>query len=99
MKDEQRQEVYGLLAYILASAAGCVTEPQLYGPMRLADAAARLIRLLAAGELLRDRELEAIAERIERDKLLCMDDEPGFVRMLRDTSAAMAEIIRREGGG
>lgn len=96
MTEEFKDDAYSLLAYAISSAAGCVSEPKLYGPMRLADVAARLIRLLDEQGLLKNGDLDAIADRIEEDKLLCMDDEEGFVKMLEDTSGMMAEIINRE---
>lgn len=96
MTEQFRDDVYSLLAYTLSSAVGCVTEPKIYGPMRLADVAARLVRLLDEQGLLADEKLDAIAGRIEEDKFLCMDDQEGFVKMLGDTSGMMAELINSE---
>lgn len=96
MTENFKNDVYSLLAYIISSAVGCVSEPRLYGPMRLADTAGKMIHLLEEHDLLRTAGLNSIADRIETDKLLCMDDEQGFIQMLKDISGIMAEIINEE---
>lgn len=41
-----RREMYLLACYLVSSARGLVDEPKAYGPLRLVDAASRLIGLL-----------------------------------------------------
>ena len=37
---------FKLLSFLISSARGCVYEPQLYGPLRLVNAAVRLIDVM-----------------------------------------------------
>ena len=96
MTNNFKDEVYSLLAYVISSASGCVKEPKLYGPFRLIDTAERVINLLSEQSLLSTAALDEVAKRIETDKLLLMNDEEGFVKMLQDVSGMMAEIINEE---
>lgn len=44
--DILKDDHFKLLAFLITSARGCVDEPVLYGPLRLVDAAARLIDIM-----------------------------------------------------
>lgn len=96
MTDQFKDQALSLLAYAISSALGCVNEPKLYGPTRLVDMAERLIRFFDEQELLQAEGLNDIADRIEQDKFLCMDDKEAFVQMLKDTSGMMAEVIEKQ---
>ena len=96
MDSQVHEEIYCLLAYMLASAAGCAGEPKLYGPMRLVDAAQKLIRILDEAGILHRDELMAIANRIDADKLLCMEDKKAFLDMIGETTVQMAELLNGE---
>ncbi|MGC8718321.1 MAG: DUF6092 family protein, partial [bacterium] len=45
LEDLLKSDQFKLLSFLITSARGCVDEPALYGPLRLVDAAARLIRI------------------------------------------------------
>lgn len=96
MSDDITKEINGLVAYILTSAAGCVNEPKIYGPMRLVDVANRLIELALSQGVQLDSRHKEIADRIKRDMLLCMDDEDGFVEMLNDVTLLVTDIVAEE---
>ncbi|EHR78174.1 hypothetical protein OCC_03948 [Thermococcus litoralis DSM 5473] len=86
---------FKLLAFLITSARGCVGEPPLYGPLRLVDAAARLVEIMK-------KEGKAIPEIIELQKLieekkdLVMYDEEEFIKFLDDLSKKLAEIIKKQ---
>lgn len=82
-----------LLAYLVSSAVNCQKEPKIYGSLRLIEAAERLIGQLSSDGLLQDPKMQNVAEKIEAGKFLCMTDEAGFYRMLKDISVDLAEII------
>ncbi|ASJ15020.1 DUF6092 family protein [Thermococcus radiotolerans] len=84
---------FQLLAFLITSARGCVDEPKLYGPLRLLDAASRLIEIMedegkASGEVLRLRGL--VEEAID----VLMYDQEEFVRLTDELSRELARIIR-----
>lgn len=89
-----KQEFDELLAFLSSSAMGCIGEPQLYGPLRLADAMGRLIALAKHAGISDSDALDAVAERIERDKNLCMTDEEGFCLMIRDVALAVVDYVK-----
>lgn len=91
-----KDDHFKLLAFLITSARGCVDEPPLYGPLRLIDAAARLIKIMekegkATNELLKLQEL------IEKKMYLVMYDESEFISFLEDLSKRLAEIIKKLG--
>jgi len=96
MCDEFTKDMNHLLIYMITSASGCVNEPKLYGSMRLADAASKLIVLLNKYDVPLNDKLNQVEERIGQDKLLCMDDEKGFVKMLNDISLMMTDVLLEE---
>jgi len=84
---------FQLLAFLITSARGCVDEPKLYGPLRLLDAASRLIEIMedegkASEEVLRLRGL--VEEAID----VLMYDQKEFVRLTDELSRELARIIR-----
>lgn len=48
-------DVFELVAFLVTSARLCVDEPKLYGPLRLVDAASRLLGCILSSDELEDR--------------------------------------------
>ena len=95
------QEALALLAFLLASAEGCLREPPLYGVFRLGTAAARLAGAWApraqpeTAAMLRD-----LVARWEREGALLTQDTQQLKRYLEASVVAVAqEIQRREPRG
>lgn len=89
-------ELFDLICYLVVSARNCVEETKLYGPLRLAEAASRIIALMAQRGMSTEF-LCSLRERIESSKYTVMTDVPAFVRMLDDAAAAVgAELARRD---
>ncbi len=74
------------------SARGCVDEPPLYGPLRLIDAASRLIDIMEEGKA--NNKLLKLKELIEEKKYLVMYDEEEFVKLLDELFKELAKIIK-----
>lgn len=86
-------EHFKLLAFLITSARGCVDEPHLYGPLRLIDAASRLINIMKDEGKATD-ELLNIQKLIEEKKNLVMYNEEEFIKLLDDLSKELAKIIK-----
>jgi len=89
LKDEHFQ----LLAFLITSARGCVDEPVLYGPLRLVDAASRLIGIMEDEGKSND-EISKLKELIKEKKDLVMYDEEEFIRFLDELSKELGKIIK-----
>jgi len=94
MEDILKDDHFKLLAFLITSARGCVDEPPLYGPLRLVDAAARLIEIMEK-EGKATLELLELQKLIEEKKDLVMYDEEGFIEFLDDLSKKLAKIIKK----
>lgn len=77
-----RDDIVKLLTYIITSARGCIDEPKIYGSFRLVDSASKLFYLFKENNLLDDREIENIINKIDGKKYSCMTDEQEFINML-----------------
>jgi len=89
-----KDEHFKLLSFLITSARGCVNEPVLYGPLRLVDAAARLIDIMKKeGKV--TPEIEELQKLIEEKKDLVMYDEEGFINFLDELSKRLGEIIKK----
>ncbi len=84
---------FKLLSFLISSARGCVYEPQLYGPLRLVDAAARLMDVMENEGKVND-DLRRLRDLIREKMYLVMYDEEGFIRFLDDVSRELAKIIK-----
>ncbi|MFA4646676.1 DUF6092 family protein [Pyrococcus kukulkanii] len=84
---------FKLLAFLITSARGCVDEPPLYGPLRLIDAAARLIEIMKE-EGKATPELLELQELIEEKKHLVMYNEKEFIEFLDTLTKKLAKIIK-----
>ncbi|MEM2910141.1 MAG: DUF6092 family protein [Nitrososphaerota archaeon] len=86
-------EHFKLLTFLIVSARGCVDEPQLYGPLRLIDAAERLIDLMDKMGKVNDR-LREIRETIRERKFSVIREEAEFLKLLDDLVLKVSRIIR-----
>jgi len=87
-------EHFKLLAFLITSARGCVDEPPLYGPLRLVDAAARLIEIMKK-EGKTTNEILKLQKLIEEKKNLVMYDEEEFTTFLDELLRELAKIIKK----
>jgi len=84
---------FKVLSFLITSARGCVDEPKLYGPLRLIDAAARLIDVMEAEGKIND-DLRKLRDLIREKMYLVMYDEEGFIKFLDEASRELAKIIK-----
>ncbi|WP_175059178.1 DUF6092 family protein [Thermococcus sp. 2319x1] len=91
--DILKDEHFKLLAFLITSARGCVDEPPLYGPLRLVDAAARLIEIMKK-EGKATPEIMELQKLIEEKKGLVMYDEEEFIKFLDELSRELAILLR-----
>lgn len=92
-----RELLFRHICFLVSAAAGLVDEPRLYGPLRLVDAAGRLIEIME--ELgLGDPFLRDFREFVDREKDRVMTDEPGFLAFLDEAVRRLAaELPGRPG--
>ena len=69
-----RQDLVFLLSYLLTSAHGLFDEPPRYGPLRLMDAAGRLLSIMETADL-SDPSLQELRQALEAQRLSRADDE------------------------
>jgi len=91
--DILKDDHFKLLAFLITSARGCVDEPVLYGPLRLIDAAARLIEIMKK-EGKATPEIMELQKLIEEKKDLVMYDEEEFIKFLDELSQRIAILLR-----
>jgi len=75
--------MFGLVGYMLTSACNLVNETKSYGPLRLIDAASRLITILSENNIA-SPSLEKIQAQIEQGKYKVMEDDSQFSAFLND---------------
>lgn len=86
MKDDTQQKELTkawieLFCFMASSARGCVSEPPIYGPLRLIDSMERIITILGKQEI-RNDFLDSERDKIEENKLVVMEDEEAFIELL-----------------
>ncbi|HDJ83658.1 MAG TPA: hypothetical protein ENG44_01510 [Desulfurococcaceae archaeon] len=84
---------FELLSFLIASARGLIDEPQMYGPLRLLDAAVKLINTMEKEGRLTD-ELREIRQLILEKSDLVIRDEKAFIEFLDELSLKLARIIK-----
>lgn len=98
MTDSSRKLVedphFKLLSFLISSARGCVDEPELYGSLRLIDAASRLIDVMEEEGLVNE-DLLKLRDLIREKMDLIMYDETGFIEFLERASLELAKIVKR----
>jgi hypothetical protein len=92
MNEALDRALYELLGYLLASARGLLEEPEEYGPLRLAEGAARLCALMAAGGSAYTQVLGGLKVAIDAGKFSVQSDPQAFQETL---DRAMREYTRR----
>ncbi|MGB9726425.1 MAG: DUF6092 family protein [Fervidicoccaceae archaeon] len=91
--ESREYEYIKLLSFLITSARGLVDEPQLYGPLRLIDAAARLISLMRS-EGMDVSKLERLEKMIEENEDLVMIDKGKFIEFLDELVLELTSIIK-----
>ncbi len=86
---------FQLLAFLITSARGCIDEPKLYGPLRLLDAATKLIEIMEK-EGKCDEDILKLKELIEESIDTLMYDEEAFIEFLDELTKKLAKIIRKQ---
>jgi hypothetical protein len=90
-------EVLELIAYLLASAELCMSEPYNYGSFRLLDGASRLAGYAISSDGARDSAwLRELRGEIDEHKGLLMWDRQAYVAYLHDVMGKVADRIKRE---
>ncbi len=101
MSNEQsvltRAQAEELISFLLSSAEITLREPIHYGPVRLIDAASRLIGFMEINGAVDESEfLAELKDEIDVKKQWCMWDKPGFYGFLREAPHAMADYVMSE---
>jgi hypothetical protein len=95
MNETFKEQISGLVGYMLTSACNLVNETKSYGPLRLIDAAARLIDILSENQS-SSPELEKIREKIEAGKYKVMEDDSQFSAFLNDLVLYTVSLIENQ---
>jgi hypothetical protein len=88
-------EHFQLLAFLLTSARGCIDEPPIYGPLRLIDAADKLISMLMEKYRGESKEFQEIRKKIEKARNLVLTNEEEFTRTLDELVRSLSKIIKK----
>lgn len=88
-----REEWHAILAFMIASAMGCMNEPPIYGPLRLIESMEKLIGFAADNNLEQDARLLDVMHKIEDKKSLCMYDEEAFSALLQGVGLSVTELV------
>ena len=92
MNETFKEQIFGLVGYMLTSACNLVNETKSYGPLRLIDAASRLIAILSENNI-SSPSLEKIQEKIEEGKLKVMEDDSEFSSFLNDLVLYTVKLV------
>ena len=92
MNETFKEQVFGLVCYMLTSACDLVNETKSYGPLRLIDSASRLITVLSENDI-SSPSLEKIQEKIEEGKLKVMEDDSEFSSFLNALVLYTVELM------
>ena len=92
-KNEFEQEFFELVCFMVTSARNLIQENRLYGPLRLVDAASRLVDILEKLDLKSPR-LEAIQERIEEGEDTVMESEKKFTAFLENLVMDLVPLMQ-----
>ncbi len=90
--DSFREQIFGLVCYMVTSACNLVYETKDYGPFRLIDAASRLIDILSENQN-SSPELEKIQEKIEQGKYYVMKGKTEFHSFLNELVLYVTSLI------
>jgi len=90
--DTFKEQIFGLVCYMVTSACNLVNETKNYGPFRLIDAASRLITILSENQI-PSSELEKIQAKIEQGKYKVMEDKSQFSSFLNELVLYITSLI------
>jgi hypothetical protein len=83
-----------LLAHLTASADTQLFEPDVYGPLRLVQAASQLAAAVLEGDPGESRDFwEQMKTHLEENTFLVVWDKPAFREFVRETPRAVAEEL------
>lgn len=92
-----QDEVLDLMAYLLASAELCMSEPYHYGSFRLLDGASRLAGYaIGRGRAADAKWLGALKLEIDEHKGLLMWDREAYANYLYEVTGKVADQIKHE---
>jgi nitroreductase len=90
------QYIFELALFLLTAARGCVTEPHMYGPLRLVDGVSRLTDLYSKTDLLKsDQVLIDAKKKIDEKKYLVMASPDEFVKFMDEMIGQFSEEMKR----
>ncbi len=93
------QYIFELALFLLTAARGCVTEPHMYGPLRLVDAVSRLTDLYSKTNLLKtDNFLLQAKEKVDKNKYLVMASSDDFIKFMDDLISEFTEELKKRYG-
>jgi len=95
MENILEDEHFQLLAFLLTSARGCIDEPPIYGPLRLIDAADKLISMLMEKYRGESKEFQEIRNKIEKARNLVITNEEEFIKTLDDLVISLSKIVKK----
>ncbi|MCL7389742.1 MAG: DUF6092 family protein [Thaumarchaeota archaeon] len=95
MENILEDEHFQLLAFLLTSARGCIDEPPIYGPLRLIDAADKLISIIVKKYGRQLTELQEIRRKIEEARNLVLTNEEEFTKTLDELVRSLSKIIKK----
>jgi hypothetical protein len=95
MNETFKEQIFGLVCYMLTSACNLVNETKSYGPFRLIDAASRLITVLSENNI-SSPSLEKIREKIEQGKYKVLEDDSQFSAFLNDLVLYTVSLIENQ---
>jgi hypothetical protein len=94
LEDILNDKHFELLAFLITSARGCIDEPKIYGPLRLLDAASKVIEIMEE-EGKETEDIKRLKNKIEECIDILMYDEKEFIRLLDDISLDLAKILKK----
>jgi len=93
MEDKLKENLFDLICYMLVSARNLDREKKMYGPLRLIDAANKLIEILEKNGIC-DEFLSQVRTIIESNKYKLMADKEEFVSFLDDLVQKMVVKLK-----
>lgn len=93
---DPEQGIFELALFLLTSARGCVSEPRIYGSLRLLEAISKLPDLYSKTNLSkRDQFLRDAKRRIDENKSKVMSSETAFVGFIDEMIDDFTEELKR----
>lgn len=92
MEEILNNKYFQLLSFLITSARGCIDEPPLYGPLRLLDAASRVINMME-NEGIANETFFKIKNKISQAIENLMSDEVEFIKIVDEITKDLGEFI------